>query len=479
MKLFLTLCLGFFLSFYSRTQYVIDLDLVYEYEVGTVNTFTVLEDKLGRDYFYAAIKAGGLQIFNSSDIENSQMIVQLPIWNFDWRHVNNLYQVDTILYLSLGNFLGLGSQLPGMAIVNVSNPEVPVVMDWWVLEPEDNVVRGAPVVEVRGDYAYLGATNNGLIILDVSDKSNIQFVSKYVPDINFPVESPGFLQTPAARGLTVVNDSLLALCYDAGGLRLINISDKYNPFEVGRYINQSVNHVQAFNNVVVNGNLAYVAVDYCGLEILDISDSTNIVQVGWLNPYNCHIGPEMWAQADGHLNELVYLADLEQLFISSGDAELLVVDVSEPSNPTLTTSYGEAHNENVTWGLDAGDEYVYLAYIIANIDDDSFPFTSDWSGVKVLSYNALLSTPENEVESNQITIYPNPFTDKLTISNIGSLNNGACTIEVHSIDGQQVYMNQFDVNSDTFTFEINVPSGIYFVSVKNSDNQLVVQKMIR
>jgi hypothetical protein len=76
--------------------------------------------------------------------------------------------------------------------------------------------------------------------------------------------------------------------HGAGGLRVIDVSNKRRPREIGRYINQALpGKPQAYNNVILEGSRAYVALDYCGLEILDISDPKNIRQLGWWNPWEC------------------------------------------------------------------------------------------------------------------------------------------------------------------------------------------------
>lgn len=461
-------------SFSIKAQ-SINFDLVYEEEKSNTQCLTVLQDKQNPEYFYVANKAGGLLVYEGSDPSQSNQVLQIPaLGNFMTRHVNNLYQVGDYLYLALGNFIGVLSQSPGLAIVNISDPENAYVEDVWVMDPSDpnTALRGAPIVEVKGDYAYLGGTYNGLIILDVSDKNNIEFISQLVPDINFPLPNPPMFQIPAARGLNVINDDLLMLCYDAGGIRMIDISDKENPTQKSQYINTSVPHNQAYNNVVVHGDIAFVAVDYCGLEILNISDSENITQISWWNPYGCEASPQVWLDADGHTNELVYFEDKGLVFTSAGDAELLVVDVSDIQNPVLADSWGEPENNAVCWGLDANENTIYMGYIIAP-ESEYTAFTGEWSGIKILQYNTTLGLIEPPSQNDEVIIYPNPSNGKthLNISSKTPFNK----IEVFDNLGKIIDTKLFDNVQETVITELH--SGVYHLQIQTGNN-LITRKVI-
>ena len=82
-----------------------------------------------------------------------------------------------------------------------------------------------------GNYAYLGAMKNGLKIFDISDKNLPVLRSTFIPSISYPDANPD----PAkynARGMAVKNN-IVYLCYDAGGIRIINTTDKLNPKQTG------------------------------------------------------------------------------------------------------------------------------------------------------------------------------------------------------------------------------------------------------
>lgn len=328
-------------------------------------------------YVYVAAKGGGLMIFKDDGVSPIQ-ISQVPIADLGNLHVMNIFQVDNYIYLSLGDFFG-GASKAGLAIIDISDPVSPNVLDIWESTTQ---ISGSAIVVVEDDHAYLGGMNQGLFVLDISNPQTIVEVSTYLPDVNFPEENPSDVAHPNARGMTL-RDNLLFLCYDAGGIRVIDISDKENPDEIGRYINDTAQQStpKAYNNIILNGNYAYVAVDYCGFEVLDISDTGSIERIGWWNPWQCETLNNLWFNSTGHSNQMGFDSENELVFIATGKSELSIIDVSDPTSPTLKGSYGTPDNSLATWGLTLTDTDVYLLYISAAI-----PLNSNWTGLKKLEW---------------------------------------------------------------------------------------------
>ena len=344
--------------------------VLWEYSSLPSSSFSIEYDALDRPYFYATAKEGGLLIFDASTPQQTTLVGTLPISDLQSLHVMNVFQQGNYVYLALGGHFGGQSEL-GLGIIDVSDPPNASVADVWRLGPG----KGSAIVIVDGDYAYLGAMTLGLMIFDVADKADIQLVSQFVPDIDFPKPDPVNAQTFNARGMDLDNNTVY-LAYDAGGLRIIDVSDKSSPVETGRYINTAVEPM-AYNNIALDGDLAYIAIDYCGLEVLDVSDPVDITQVSWWNHWEC-AGPLDWFNSEGHTNEVIIRGDLA--FLSSADSELSVVDISDPLQPRLHASFGEPGNSQGTWGLEVHGQQVLLTYIRTL----GIPFRSTWGGIKLL-----------------------------------------------------------------------------------------------
>lgn len=340
-------------------------------------TLTAHADKVGRPYLYVAARAGGLRVYRL-DSGNS-LVGEVAIGDLDGLQVNNIYQDGNFLYLAMGNFFGTNKQIAGLGIVNVSDPTEPSVVGKWSGEDTSS---GAGIVVVENNVAYLGAMRQGLILFDVADKSDVREITRFVPEIEFPDVNVDPAKVNA-RGMAVRN-GYVYLCYDAGGFRVIDVSNTNEIEEVGRYSNPAVNGLpRAYNNVVLSGDLAFVAVDYCGLEILDISNPTSPELVGWWNPWNCQSNPFNWFFSDGHTNEIAYLEQEELVFLSGGKTDLVAVDVSDRMNPVYAGHYGSVGDQMGTWGVTVDGEDVYLAYICTL----GVPFPANWSGVKVLRWD--------------------------------------------------------------------------------------------
>lgn len=475
----LILCLGLFSLFGLTPTFANDslqFQLLWEQLTFPELPQTIVVDKLDRPYFYIANKSGGLKVFEVGDWGNPELVQSIGINAFDNLHVMNAAQQDNYLYLALGNFFGTNQQKAGIGIIDISNPEAITISDFWTT---DTIVHGSAIVIADGDYAYLGAMNQGLMIFDISDKSNIQLTSQYLPDPNFPMENPGPVQEPNARGMAIDGNKLF-LCYDAGGIRVIDISDKEHPTELANYINEDVLHKQqAYNNIVLHDNLAYVAVDYCGMEILDISNPLQISQIGWWNPYRCDSISNLWLNSEGHTNQLVYLENDQHVYLSAGGSELVVVDVSNPNEPISCGGFGAIGNQLGVWGVEVAQDKVLLSYINAFI-----PFAGTWSGIKILEKVDFVNPSREETPANFPIIInrvsPNPFIENIKI-NFTVIETSNLTFSLLDINGKVITKQQavFQAGDSEFRLDIgHQPNGIYLLRIAGQNFE-ITKKMAK
>ena len=330
-----------------------------------------------QNILYLAQKSGVLLVLDTNQKKRSgKKIAQIRKARFKRLDAMNMVRTGNHLYIALGNFFG-GKSKAGLAILDISSPRKPLVLSVWT---SPKVLEGSAIVEVDGNYAYLGAMKHGVIILDVSNKRRVREVSRIKPDIHFPKRNPNKVQHPNARGLAV-RDGFLYVANDAGGLRVVDISNKRNPLEISKYILRKPGlKQQAYNNIAINYPYAYIALDYCGMEVVNIRNPRNVKHVGWWNPWKCNTNSNKWFGSAGHTNHIVFDKTGSRVFMSSGDSELQVVDVSNPRRPRLSSSFGRPKNNQAVWGLTVTDDTVYLAYIKAFI-----PFRGTWAGVKAVS----------------------------------------------------------------------------------------------
>lgn len=430
----------------------------------TEMVMTMRQDVFDRPYLYVANKEAGLKIYDISSLSSPVAAASVPVSSLSNQHVMNVWQDGNYLYLALGNHFN-NSQNPGLAIVDVTNPAQPVLTDVWT---DAALFGGAGIVRTEGGYAYLGAMGNGLITLDIADKTDIKFVSRFMPDINYPTANPD-PDLYNARGMAVRNN-LVYLCFDAGGLRIIDMADKQNPVEKGRYSNPVMNgKPRAYNNIVLDDTLAYIAVDYCGLEVLNVSSPAAITLAGWWNPWNCHTSPANWFSSPGHANEIESDKPNKLLFISTGKSDLYVVGVANPNAPDSCTVYGGVGNNIGTWGVGLHNDRIFLSYICAVI-----PFSSNWTGVKNLTYNRLATGIET-TETGELKVYPVPADDRLFITLDKEPEAGNIEIKITNSIGQQIDVYTILPGRDFTISTSGLPAGVYTIMVIVGNRQYITR----
>ena len=351
-------------------------NLKWQYSTRNQLPQTTVVDKFQSKYLYVAQKAGGLLVLDTSGRKRSVKKVAV----LSKRHFFNLDAMDITqqgkyLYVALGDSFRNKSRA-GLAIVDVSNPQRPFVSAKWKSLIK---LHGTTDIKVKGNYAYLGAMERGIFIFDISNKKRIKEIKHFTLDRNFPKRNPNRIQQPSVRGLAVRGDYLY-VANDAGGLRVVDISNKRRPREIAKHILRKPRlKQQAYNNIAINFPYAYIALDYCGMEVVNIGNPRKIRHVSWWNPWGCNTNKNNWFNSSGHTNQIVIDRSTNEVFLSAGDSELQVLDVSNPRRPRLKTSFGRPKNKRGTWGVTVTRNLIYLTYI-----KTFFPFRGGWAGIKAI-----------------------------------------------------------------------------------------------
>lgn len=170
----------------------------------------------------------------------------------------------------------------------------------------------ANAVFIVNDTAFIAAWDKGLVILDISNKSNPYHLGNYS-------DNSGAFDSHA---YDLYVDGNYAYMVDLGdGFEIIDIHDKSNPTEVSQLYDD-----QFIFDVSINGNYAYLA---CGtsLRIIDISTPSSPSQV--LEYSNCV------PRGVFHDGTYLYLANA----YGSGYPELQVMNVQNPLFPIMVGSF--------------------------------------------------------------------------------------------------------------------------------------------
>ena len=336
---------------------------------------TMVHDAGNRPFLHVAAKDAGLRIYEVKDAP--RLVRTIPVTELAGLHVMSLSQEGQRVCLALGNHWGK-RDTAGLAVIDVSNPAQARVAGVWK-DTEPNGAGGAVVV--NASTAYLAAMGAGLVVLDVGTPASIRVKARFVPELAFPDAKPD-REKINARGLAL-QKNLLFLCYDAGGVRVIDVADPGKPAEIGRFSNPAMNgRPRAYNNIVLDGSLAYVTADYVGMEVLDISNPRSIKLVSWWNPWNPKLDGLRWFSSPGHANEIAFDARSKTVLMSCGRSDLVAVNVSDPARPRQSGVIGTVEDTQATWGLSLHGDLIYLSYIRTL----GIPFRADWAGVKIFRY---------------------------------------------------------------------------------------------
>lgn len=324
-----------------------------------------------RPYLYVAQKEAGFAVVSlSSGRATPSLKATLPITAMGGLHVMNLRLDGHRVLLALGDHFDARGSKYGLAIVDLATPEQPKVTHLWV---SSEIGRGASDALFAGSY-FLAAMDHGVIELKLDGDQLIE-KRRIVPDQNFPTPNPNAIRRPNARGLAFDPAIGLMVAYDAGGFRVIREGT-----EVGRYANLKMGKKpQAYNSVVTEGNVAFAAVDYAGLEVLDLSDPSKPTQLGWWNPWRAESLGNNWFNSPGHTNHIAHDPEGHRVYLSAGDSELQIVDVSDPRRPRPLAGFGRVKDGKGAWGLEVARRTAYLTYIKSAI-----PFRGTWSGIRAI-----------------------------------------------------------------------------------------------
>lgn len=334
----------------------------------------IIADAKGRPYLFATLKTGGFAVLKTGrGMEAAQVVSRIAKHELSGLDAMHLTQRGNRVYVALGDLFAARGDKAGLAVIDVATPAVPKLLGSWTSPKVEN---GSAVIVADDHHAYLGAMSTGVMIFHVEQPERIQHVSTFRPDPNFPRANPNSVQRPNARGL-VLDGNRLFVAYDAGGIRVLDITKRDQPREVGRYVNAGMGQKQqAYNNLILDGDRLYAAIDYAGLEILDVKRSDAIRQVGWWNPWQAQTLQNVWFNSAGHTNQLEFDPKRRLVYLSAGDSELQVVDVSKPDRPLLVQHLGTTRDGRGTWGVTLGHDMIYLTYMPAVV-----PFRGNWSGI--------------------------------------------------------------------------------------------------
>jgi hypothetical protein len=169
-------------------------------------------------------------------------------------------------------------------------------------------------LDIGTNYAYVADFYSGLTITDISNPSDLKFVSNYtLPRVKYG---------EAVRATSVKVNGNYVYLSTYHGLYTIKIDDPYNPELMDRfYYEDEYSDAYRFFEATISGNRLYVtSMDY-GLHIFDVSNPANLKLI-------CNI-PELSPE---------YLQREGKILYGSGFSRLITMDISNPDTAVILDS---------------------------------------------------------------------------------------------------------------------------------------------
>ncbi len=276
----------------------------------------------------------------------------------------------------------------------------------------------------QGNYLYLGNSNNGLKIFNVSDPTNINEIGA-LPDLD-------------VRDLDIKNSNLFVAANTK--FSIVDISDPANPSEIA-FLSFSA------HAITLGTDFAYVAGNKA-LRVISVSDPSNPFQAG-ITSYQGSI------DAIGYAYNYVFLDD----YFDAGGYYLNTIRafyVGDPENPVETQSFDISGNIK---DIFTKDGLVYTAaenaglYIL-----NAFEFEQVWD----LEYSEPCAVT---VEGNYAYVVQRTFPSILHIFNIIDPENpveiGSCTI-----DNTSDWLQGITVKGP-YAYVVQGQSGLHIIDISN------------
>jgi len=168
--------------------------------------------------------------------------------SFSRYKVGSVYVSGNYAYLPFLEAGWEGGYMARFWIVDISDPKVPTLTNF-------KLPAGTRGVYILGSLAYLASGKNGLLIIDISDRSA-------------PFLVGAFDTSGSAQGV-YVSDNYAYLADGNAGLSVVDVSDPTSPFLVGNYDTPGT-----VKRLYVSNNFVYLPDGTAGLTVIDISDPT-------------------------------------------------------------------------------------------------------------------------------------------------------------------------------------------------------------
>lgn len=246
--------------------------------------------------------------------------------------------------------------------------DVPLEPVGVIFDTEATALRTAQDIEIKGKYAYIASSLEGVEVIDITDPTNPTHAGAIFDD-----------ETTALYGavsIWVRTKYAYVTSWFENGLEILDISDPAHPTHAGKIILDSM-----AQGIVVRGKHAYIGMFNGGIRVVDISDPAHPTYAG-----------AIFDDGVSALNNIIkmrvkddylYATNFGQVNSSGNGYErsgVAVIDISDPTHPTHVASIfdDETTALEAAYGIDIQGNYAFIASMgegleILDISDPTHP----------------------------------------------------------------------------------------------------------
>jgi hypothetical protein len=415
-----------YVSHGSSGLYVIDVSSITDpKEITRYKTGYSHDIAINDNYAYLASGFDGVQIINISDEKNPFLFGRIDLKDHPTDRTNRVSIENNILYIKVDRFHG--DFVNSIFMIDISIPASPKILGSF----DTNLMMD---IEVKNDTIYLTGIYDFCII-----------------DVTNP-ENPILINTLAKGGGLGYDLVLYNNCAFIGdwhtGLRIIDISDPANLYELVNYDAYCAGHISVNQNYVYLIAQSKIEAEY-SLRVLDISNITSIKELGYIN-LKSH------AKGIAFKNGIVYVGD-----------DLRIIDVSDPENLRELEYYNTAGKVNE---IVLRNGYIF----IADGPDGLYIFQYDKVGSITGNDNF------NPYSINLFQNYPNPFNSKTSIA-FELSHPMFVNLSIYNIEGKLIreLINE-NLSSGYHTIKWEAEgksSGIFFYVIK-TESRTITKRLL-
>lgn len=282
----------------------------------------------------------GMQVFDLTRLRN----VNNPpvIFNHDAHYSGFGRAHNIVINEENGYAYAVGTQQysGGPYIVNIENPTNPFFVNGYSLVDYTHdaqvVFYSGPDQEHVGKEIYIGSNENEVVILDITNKNNIQIISTAQYN-NVAYSHQGWLTDDHRYFL--MGDEIDELNFGFNTRTVVfDFTDLDNPFQSFDYTGPTpaIDH-----NGYVRGNKYYLANYTAGLRVIDISDIDNQVmtEVGFFDTYPNHneVGFDgAWSVYPYFQSGNIVISDINRGFFLVKDPNYMSTETFDKNKITLS-----------------------------------------------------------------------------------------------------------------------------------------------